>query len=100
MNVVIPSNKTHTLKLIPRLYPSGELVLSLFNEATQLSETVENTYLVTDGNMFLEFDFTFIENSKYQIRITEDKEVIYRGKLIATSQKPQYYKLTNNVYYS
>jgi hypothetical protein len=100
MNVVIPSNTTHTLKLIPRLYPSGVLVLSLFNEATQLSEIVENTYLVTDGNMFLEFDFTFIENSKYQITITEDTEVIYRGKLIATSQIPQDYKLTNNVYYS
>jgi hypothetical protein len=100
MNVVIPSNTTHTLKLIPRLYPSDELVLSLFNEATQRFQTVENTYLVTDGNLFLEFDYEFIENSKYQIRITENNEVVYRGKLIATSQTPQDYKLTNNIYYS
>jgi hydroxyacyl-ACP dehydratase HTD2-like protein with hotdog domain len=100
MNVVIPSNTTHTLKLIPRLYPSDALVLSLFNEATQRFQTVENTYLVTDGNLFLEFDYEFIENSKYQIRITENNEVVYRGKLIATSQTPQDYKLTNNIYYS
>ena len=100
MNVVIPSNTTHTLKLIPRLYPNDTLVLSLFNEATQATEIVDNSYLVTDGNLFLEFDYVFIENSKYQIKITQNNEVVYRGKLIATSQTPQDYKLTNNVYYS
>lgn len=99
MKVVNPENTEHTLVLIPRYYPAEAITMSLFNESTQTSENVDNTYTITDGNLFLTFEYTFIENQKFQIKITDDEGVVYRSKLIATSQNPQEYKLTNNVYY-
>jgi hypothetical protein len=100
MKVVNPNDTEHTLQLIPRFYPTDTLVFSLYNEFTKISTDVDNIYVVTDGNLFITFDFDFEDNSKYQIKITENDEVVYRGKLIATTQTPQDYKLTNNVYYS
>jgi hypothetical protein len=73
--------------------------LSLFNEATKVTENIDNTYTITDGVLFLSFEYTFTENQKFQVKIEEENEVVYRGKLIATSQTPQDYKLTNNVYF-
>jgi hypothetical protein len=99
MNVVSPNTEEHIIKIIPRYYPTGAITLSLFNEATQVTEVVNNTYEITDGNMFVSFSCVFTENQKFQVKIKEGNEVVYRGKLIATSQDPQEYKLTNNVYY-
>lgn len=99
MNVVNPNDTEHTIKLIPRYYPTDAITLSLFNEATQISENVDNTFTVTDGNLFLTFEYTFTENQKFQIKLNEDDEIVYRGKLFSTTQDPQEYKLTNNVYY-
>jgi len=99
MKVVNPNETEHTIKLIPRFYPTDALVLNLYNEFTTISTDVDNIYIVTDGDLFITFDFDFENNSKYQIKITEADEVVYRGKLIATTQDPQEYKLTNNVYY-
>jgi len=98
MKVVNPNDTEHTLVLIPRYYPADAITMSLFNETTQITEVVDNTYTITDGNLFLTFEYIFTENSKFQIKL-EETEIVYRGKLIATSQDPQEYKLTNNVYY-
>jgi len=99
MKIVNPNDTEHTLLLIPRFYPTGGLVLSLYNEFTQVSTDVDNIYVTTDGNLFITFDFEFENNSRYQIKITEGENVVYRGKLMATTQEPQDFKLTNNVYY-
>jgi len=99
MKVVNPNDTEHTLVLIPRYYPADAITMSLFNETTQTSENVDNSYTITDGNLFLTFEYTFTENQKFQIKLDEDAEIVYRGKLIATSQDPQDYKLTNNLYY-
>jgi len=99
MKVVNPNDTEHTLQLIPRFYPTGEVVLSLYNEFTTITTDVDNIYITTYGNLFITFDFEFENNSKYQIKITEADEVVYRGKLMATTQTPQDFKLTNNVYY-
>ena len=99
MNVVNPNDAEHTIKLIPRYYPIEAITLSLFNEATQISEEVDNTYIVTDGNLFLTFEYTFTENQKFQVKLDEDTEVVYRGKLISTTQDPQEYKVTQGVYF-
>lgn len=99
MKVVNPNDTSHIIKLIPRYYPVSDLTFELYNEFTQITDTVTNNYEIVDGNLFLSFDYNFENNSKYQIKILEDEEVVYRGKLIATSQSTQDYKLTNNVYY-
>lgn len=99
MKVVNPINTTHETILIPRYYPTNELFLELYNESTKVSTNVENTYNVLNGNLTITYDFTFQENDKFQFVIKENNDVVYRGKLIAISQTPTEYKLTNGIYY-
>ncbi len=100
MTVVNPEDTEHTILIIPRYYPDSGVTLSLYNEATQETETVTNDYEIIDGNMFVNFEFTFSDNANYQLKISEGEEVVYRGKIFATTQDPQDFKLTSNVYYS
>jgi len=100
MIVVNPEDTTHNIVIIPRFYPTDAIVISLFNEATQQTSTPANTYSTTDGNTAIEFDYDFTENQNFQIKITEADEVVYRDKIFSTSQIPQDYKLTDNVYFS
>jgi hypothetical protein len=102
MNVVNPNNTTHEIVIIPRFYPTDNVNLFLYNETTQLQIdlNVVNSYTIVDGKMFVEFDYTFTEGQSFQVTITEFDDVVYRGKIFATNQEPQDYKLTDNVYYS
>jgi hypothetical protein len=97
MIVVNPEDANHTFDIIPRYYPS-EIVLTLYNEVTQLSEVVNQLFIINDGIMTVSFTYTFTEQAKYQIKITDENGVVFRGKLISTSQIPQDYKQTNNLY--
>jgi hypothetical protein len=98
MKVVDPNNATHNITLIPRFETSSALTLVLYNETTQESTTVTNTYDIRDGNLTITYDFTFTDKDKFQIKITDGTDVIYRGKIIATTQTPQDYKLTDGIY--
>jgi len=97
MIVVNPEDINHTFDIIPRYYRKA-IVLELYNEVTQVSEIVNQLFVVDDGIMTVSFSYTFTEQAKYQIKLTDDNGVIFRGKLIATSQTPQDYKQTNNLY--
>ena len=99
MKVVNPNNTNHDIKLISRVYPVEALDLLLYNESTQIETSVTNTYIVQNGFLNLNFDFTFVEGDKFQIKILELTNVIYRGKLIATSEDTQTYLNDNNEYY-
>ena len=98
MKVVLPADATHNTILIPRYTPTTALTLSLYNEATQVSTDVANSYVISNGFLTITYDFTFAEGDKYQILIKETAEVVFRGKLIATAQTPQDYKQTNGLY--
>lgn len=97
MIVVNPENTVHTFDIIPRYYTKA-IVLELYNEVTQVSEIVNQLFVVNDGIMTVSFSYTFTEQAKYQIKLTDENGVVFRGKLIATSQTPQDYKQTNNLY--
>ena len=99
MKVVNPNNTNHIIKLISRVYPVDALDLLLYNESTQIETSVTNTYIVQNGFLNLTFDFTFVEGDRFQIKILELTNVIYRGKLIATSEDTQTYLNDNNEYY-
>ena len=99
MKVVNPNNTTHDIKLISRVYPVEALDLLLYNESTQSETSVPSAYIVQNGFLNLNFDFTFVEGDKFQIKILELTNVIYRGKLIATSEDTQTYLNDNNEYY-
>ena len=49
--------------------------------------------------MTITFDYNFIENDKFTIKISDSNGVIYRDKLISTSQTTQDFKSTKDLYY-
>jgi hypothetical protein len=48
--------------------------------------------------MYVSFNHIFTENDKFEIKITENNEVVYRGKLFCTAQTPQQYSQTKDIY--
>ena len=99
MKVVNPNDGSHTIQLIPRIYPFNSLVLELKDEQTKIAVIVTNTYIVSDGVMTINFDFDFTNKEKFEIKITENDNVVYRGKIIATTQDSQDFKLTKDLYF-
>ena len=99
MNVVNPNNISHEIQVIPRFYPTEELVFILCNEATQVDTNVTIIYLVENGVLTFTFDFDFTDGQKFQFKILEGTEIVYRGKLIATTQETQNYLTDKNEYY-
>ena len=99
MKIVLPANSSHDVIFIPRIYPTGVVVLSLYNEATKVTTTPSNSYVIESGYLTITFTDTFAEGDKYQIKITEGTGVIFRGKLLATAQETQKYQLTDGLYY-
>lgn len=99
MKVVNPIDSSHQIVIIPRQYTYTILVLELYNEETQVKEIVANTFSTLDGLLTIGFDYNFIDGQKFQIKITEDSEVLYRGKLIVTTQNTQTFKASKDLYY-
>ena len=97
MKVVTP-NTTHTITLIPRFYPCNEVVVSLYNEVDRTTSTPDNTYYINNGTMNVSFDYTFVNKDKFQLKITEGDDVVFRGKIICTDQDTQEFKLTDGIY--
>ena len=99
MKVVIPTNSEHDIVLVPRYDTDGEVSLTLYNEVTKVESTPAVVQVTTNGKMTITFTFTFADKDKYQFTVKEGNEVVYRGKIVATSQTPQDFKLTDSLYY-
>jgi len=99
MNIVNPNDTAHELKIIYRFDIPTEIIFNLYNEETQVSETVTNLFSVSDGYLIISFDFDFIAGQKFQIKITDGADVVYRGKLLVTTQSTQTFKASNELYY-
>ena len=98
MKVVDYNNANHSIELIPRFYTTNSIDITLYNEATKESTTTTNVYSVANGLMTYPFTHTFFNNDKYQFKLLEGTNVVYRGMIIATAQVPQDYKLTEGLY--
>ena len=99
MSKVLDFNDTsHSISLIPRYYPSGEVTFELYNESNKETEVITNTYSVTNGLFTLNFDYAFENKEKYQIKL-EENSIVFRGKLVITDQNTQEYRLTKDLYY-
>ena len=99
MKVVNPNLTTHTTKFIPRFESTENITFELYNETSKNVDTITSVATITDGIMSLVYDFTFSNKQKYQIKVYNNDGVIYRGKLIATNQGAQDYKLTKDLYF-
>ena len=99
MIVINPNNTSHTINFVPRFYPTLAVTFELYNEGTKGVVTLDNIYVVANGIMSMTFDLVCKENEKYQIKLTTDGEILFRGKITATSQTPQDFKATKDLYY-
>jgi hypothetical protein len=99
MIVLNPTDTTHGFNFIPRFIPSDELILQLYNETLQTTQTIDNTYVYLYGIITMTFDVVCTESQKFQLKILEGTEVIYRDKIFVTSQDTQAFKATKDHYY-
>ena len=99
MIVLNPTDTTHGFNFIPRFIPSDELILQLYNETLQTTQTIDNTYVYLDGIITMTFDLDCTESQKFQVKILEATEIIYRDKIFVTSQDTQAFKATKDHYY-
>ncbi|MEL1243526.1 hypothetical protein AAEO56_04570 [Flavobacterium sp. DGU11] len=100
MNILNPNNTTHTLKIIPRFYPLGDVVLELAGEEREPGSTITIVPTISNGYMFLQFEKAFKNTSNWQVKVTEENEILYRGKIFVTSQAAdtQNYKTTKDIF--
>ena len=100
MKILNPIDVTHEVILIPRFYPVGDVTLELYNEETSEIDNIVITPLITDGYLYLTFDFAFINKSNYRITIFDElEELCYRGKLFITDQTDlENYKITKDIF--
>lgn len=98
MKVLLPTNTTHTIILEPRFYPTTTIGIEIYNEATQITVEPIISYSITSGVMSATFDLTAVEGDRFQLKILEGVNVVYRGKAFVTDQTPQDFKLTKNTY--
>ena len=99
--IVNPNLSTHTIKIIPRYIPSNVLTLTITDSTLGTTTKVTPAYSIGgDYKLSLAFHYTFLDESSYQLRLTDDvtTEIVYRGLVIATTQVAQKYKQTANRY--
>ncbi len=99
MIVLLPTNTTHTIKFIPRFVPSIDLTFQLYDETLQTTETIVNAYIYNNGLVTMTFDLVCTENQKFQVKILQDTNIIYRDKIFVTLQDTQAFKATKDHYY-
>lgn len=84
MKIIDPLETSHLLSFIPRLYPIIDIIFELYNEDTKEILTPANTYYISNGYLFISFDYTFTNKDRYQIKVYTVDDIIYRGKLFIT----------------
>lgn len=100
MKILNPLDTEHEIIFIPRVYVEGDVSIYLTNEATKevLSQILEP--ITIDGYCYINFSATFDNNSKFQLRIEYNDEVIFRGIVFVTDQSndTQNYKTSKDVF--
>lgn len=108
MKIINPNDANHTVKLIPRFYGYNDssLFFTIYDESTKQTVSIDAIWVLDNGIVTVSFNnndilpILFIENGTYQITILDQDtdDVVYMGKLLATSQTTQSYKLTEGLY--
>jgi hypothetical protein len=99
--IVNPRLTTHTIRLVPRFSTSNVLTLTVTDSTLGTSTDLNPNYTTGgDYKLSLTFDYTFTNESSYQLKLTDSvtNEIVYRGLVLATTQNSQTYKLTDNLY--
>ena len=97
--VVNTNNTSHLLKVTPRLFPCTDIEIHITDSFRKTIDIVSPTYWEDNNLLNLSFDYTFTDESNYQIKITDENlDIVFRGEILSTTQEAQTYSLTNNRY--
>lgn len=85
---LLPNSNTQTIKVITRKGLSGSLSLKITEDGTNISETITDSNMSTNGNFSeIQFASTILkENSLYFLEFTLGGGLFYRDKAYVTSQ--------------
>lgn len=100
MKILNTLDTEHEIIFIPRAYVNGDVVLELTNEITKLTILKTLTPITIDGYCYVNFTETFDNNSKFQLKISINDEVIFRGIVFVTDQSDdtQNYKISKGIF--
>ncbi len=96
MVIINPNNTKHTIYIIPRYYNiDNPHTFSIKNNNTTVSVTPSVVRTIDSGYISYEFDLVTTEGVGYDIKITDSvtTNVVWRGKMFATTQVTQQYKI-------
>lgn len=98
MNIVNPINTSHKIRIIPR-WEVYDFTLQLYNEILKENIVFVSNFSSCDGYLDIYFDYNFTEGDSFQIKITDAAGgIAYRGKIFATEQDTQNYRVSTNAY--
>jgi len=93
------NNTTHEFKIIPRDYTFTELTFDFKNEETDLVSSLAVDYTLTDGYLNCSLDETFTSTSFYTLRVYDDNQNVFIGKVFVTNQTDlQNFRITKNYF--
>lgn len=98
MKVVKTTDSTHTIRFIPRAYVLIATTLEITNESNKEVTALEHIIAGTEGILSLIFDYNFSEGDRFQLKLYDSTDVIYRGRILATDQDKQEYDTTTGYY--
>lgn len=97
--IVNTNNTSHLIKVTPRLFPCTDIEIHITDSFRKTTDILSPTYWEDNNLLNISFDYTFADESNYQIKITdENSEVVFRGEVLSTTQETQSYSLTTNRY--
>jgi len=96
MIIANPDLATNTLQVLPRYYANSvaDVTITITNEDTRQDVTqITTNILKKEGFLSFRTDANFINNSTYRLKIFDniESQVIFRGKIFATTQSKQNY---------
>jgi len=85
MKVFKPSDTSHILKVVPRLYVEN-ITLTIRHELTDTTTTIDDLISFNDnGYLNITFDYEFKEGGSYEINCFTNTDLVWRGKAYATN---------------
>lgn len=100
MKILNPLDTEHEIIFIPRVYVNNDVSLELTKEITKEVYTYTLTPITIDGYCYINFEQSFLNNDKFQMKVSYSNDVIYRDIVFVTDQSndTQNYKTTKGIF--
>lgn len=101
MIILQQSTDSQTFNFIPRSYTSGlTYTIKIINETTnkEVFDSTSTSFVSADYYYQYNNTFTLVEDTMYNLEITQGSNLIYRDKIFCTNQTIATYSVNNSDY--